>query len=89
MKEESKDLFIALLEDDDDKIEEKLLSYIYGMEYNWATDGGEPDLDDILAIKLIEKIKGHKYYASMIYQDRYLEHVGIKVNEKEKEERKG
>ena len=85
MEEDSKELYIALLEDDDKKIEEKLLSYVHGMEYNWASDGGEPDLLDILAIKLIEKIKGYKYFGSMIYTDRYLEHVGIKYKGKEKE----
>ena len=92
MEEELDDgqqLFIALLEDDDKDILEKLETYVFGIEYMFATNGGEPDLKDVLAVKLLEKIKGQKYYPSMIYQRDYLEHVGIKYKGKENEERKG
>ena len=82
---DGQELFIALLEGDDKKIEEKLETYVFGIEYLFATNGGEPDLKDVLALKLLERIKGEKYYPSMIYQDFYLEHIGIKYKGKEKE----
>lgn len=71
-------LFIALLEGDDNNIEDKLYHYVYGTEYCWAHDGGEPDLVDVLAIKLLEKLRVRKLYGSIIYQEAYLEHIGIK-----------
>ena len=82
---DGQELFISLLEGDDKKIEEKLETYVFGIEYLFATNGGEPDLKDVLALKLLERIKGEKYYPSMIYQDFYLEHIGIKYKGKEKE----
>lgn len=84
---DGQELFIALLKGDDKEIEDKLHHYVYGIEYNWASDGGEPELGEVLAIKLLEKIKGEKYYASIIYQDDYLKHIGIKYKGKEKEGR--
>ena len=81
--DEGQQLFIALLEGDDKEIEDKLYHYVYGNEYCLAHDGGEPDLEDVLAIKLLEKLRVRKMYGSIIYSDRYLEHKGIKVNEKE------
>ena len=80
--EDEKELFIALLEGDDKKIKDKLETYVFGKEYLWATNGGEPDLEAVLAIKLLGKIRGEKYYASMIYSEEYLIHVGIKKKEK-------
>lgn len=82
---DAQELFIALLKGDDKDIEEKLYHYVYGSEYNWAHDGGEPDLAHILAVKLLEKLRGEKNYESMIYQDDYLRHVGITYEGKEKE----
>lgn len=82
---DGQELFIALLKGDDKDIEDKLYHYVYGIEYNWASDGGEPDLGGVLAIKLLEKIKGEKYYASIIYQDDYLEHIFGKDKRKERE----
>ena len=84
---DEQELFVALLKGDDKDIEEKLHHYVYGNEYCWAHDGGEPDLGEVLAIKLLEKLRGEKYYASIIYQDDYLKHIGIEYNGKEKEGR--
>lgn len=78
-------LFVALLEGDDKGIEEHLYHFVYGNEYILAHDGGEPSMEHILAVKLLEKIKGQKYYPSMIYQDFYLKHIGIKYKGKGKE----
>ena len=86
--DDGQEIFIALIEGDEEKIEEKLETYVFGIEYMFATNGGEPDLKDVLAVKLLEKIKGHKYYPSMIYQRDYLEHVGILSSSKQKEEEK-
>ena len=83
--DDGQELFISLIEGDEDKILEKLETYVFGIEYMFATNGGEPDLKDVLAVKLLEKIKGQKYYPSMIYQRDYLEHKGIKYKGKEKE----
>ena len=82
---DGQELFIALIEGDDDKILDKLYHYLYGNEYCWAHDGGEPELEHILAVKLYEKLRGQKFYMSIIYQEPYLEHVGIKYKGKEKE----
>ena len=82
---DGQELFIALLKGNDKEIEDKLYHYVYGNEYCWAIDGGEPELGEVLAIKLLEKLRGEKYYASIIYQDDYLEHMFGKDNRKEKE----
>ena len=91
MEEELDDgqqLFIALLKGDDDNILEKLYNYVYGNEYCWAHDGGEPDLEHVLAVKLYEKLRGQKMYMSIIYQEPYLEHIGILSSSKQKEDKK-
>ena len=77
-------LFVALLEGDDKSIEEALYHYVYGNEYILAQDGGEPSMEHILAVKLLEKLKGERLIWSMIYQDVYLKHVGIEYKGKEK-----
>ena len=78
-------LFISLLKGNDKDIEDKLYHYVYGIEYCWLHDGGEPDLGEVLAIKLLEKMTHRKMYGSIIYQDAYLEHVGITYKGKERE----
>ena len=75
---DGQELFISLIEGDDEKILDKLYHYLYGNEYCWAHEGGEPELEHILAVKLYEKLRGQKFYMSIIYQEPYLEHVGIK-----------
>lgn len=69
------ELFIALLKGDDKDIKDKLYRYVYGIEYCWVTQGGEPDLKEVLAIKLLEKMIGRKYDVSMIYSEDYLNHI--------------
>ena len=81
LEKDEKALFDALLEGDDKKIEYVLYRYVFDNEYCWAHDGGEPSLGHILAIKLLEKLRGQKCYMSIIYQTDYLRHVGIKEKE--------
>ena len=44
-------LFISLLKGDDKDIEDKLYHYVYGVEYGWAHEGGEPDLGEIQELR--------------------------------------
>lgn len=75
IEKNAKSMFLALLEGKDSDISEKLEVFVFNSEYLLAHDGGEPDLEHILAVKLLEKMKGRKLGMSMIYQKDYLEHV--------------
>lgn len=69
------EMFISLLKGDEKEIEDKLYNIYFTNEYLMAHRSGEPDLEHILAVKLLEKLRGQKMYMSIIYQEAYLEHI--------------
>lgn len=69
-----KDLFAALIEDKD--LEKSLDMYIFFRDYKFGTEGGEPDLAYMLALRLLEKVKGKRVQHSIVYSRAYLEHIG-------------
>lgn len=75
IEESRKELFISLLKGNRTDIQEKLLQYVFDNEYLLCHDGGEPDMDHILAVKLLECMGINKLTTSIIYSDRYLDHV--------------
>lgn len=82
MKEEEKELtdgqklFIALLKCDRSDIQENLLQYVFNAEYLLCHDGGEPGMEHVLAVKLLECMGfGSRLGMSMIYSKEYLEHI--------------
>ena len=77
-KKEYEELFDALLRGIRDDIREKLLAYVLDNEYAFCHEGGEPDMEHILAVKLLECMGIGRRTTSIIYSDRYLEHVKIK-----------
>ena len=54
IEERRKDLFISLLKGNRSDIRDKLLQYVFDGEYTFCHDGGEPDMEHILAVKLLE-----------------------------------
>lgn len=75
IEESRKELFISLLKGNKSDIQEKLLQYVFDNEYLLAHDGGEPDMEHILAVKLLECMGISKLGVSIIYSKEYLEHV--------------
>ena len=78
---EGQELFIALLRGDRRDIQDKLLRYVFSSEYLLCHDGGEPSMEHILAVKLLECMGiGSRVAMSIIYQEAYLEHIFKKGN---------
>ena len=72
---DEQELFVAVLKGNREIIQEKLLAYVFDGEYIFRHDGGEPDMEYILAVKLLECMSISKFGMSIIYSDVYLEHV--------------
>jgi len=72
-KETNKKLFIALVTEE--RLEELLEEIVYGEEYDMAANGGEPDLEHLLRLRLLEALRGERALHSMIYNEGWREHV--------------
>lgn len=83
-KEFEKELFIALVRNSEDLVKQ-LEAYIIGEEYNMASNGGEPDLTHLLALRLLEKMKREPVMYSIVYSKDYREHIEKNIKKEEEE----
>ena len=72
-EEDKKRLYMVLITEEG--LEEVLEGIANAEEYNMATNGGEPDLEYLLCLRLLEALQGEKELYSIVYDAEWREHV--------------
>ena len=72
-EKERKKLFGALITEDG--LQVVLEDIVTGEEYNMQKDGGEPDIEYLLCVRLLETMRGEKIGWSLVNSEEWRKHV--------------
>jgi len=73
LKEERKKLFVALVTGE--KLEKLLAEIVHREEFIMTVEGGEPSLEHLLRLRLLEALRGYTMGDSMVYDEEWRKHA--------------
>jgi len=73
LKEERKKLFAALVTGKN--LEKLLAEIVHRDEFSMTIEGGEPSMEHMLRLRLLEALRGFTMDSSMVYDEVWQEHA--------------